>query len=74
MNTLNTRVIPRNAVVWLAGLIGLAAAHYVRAQEPVVVQDPGLSVVQARDFGVMGTTKEVGIRLARLIAHRLEHA
>ena len=24
------------AVVWLAGLIGLAAAHYVRAQEPVV--------------------------------------
>ena len=35
---------------------------------------PGLSVVQARDFGVMGTAKEVGIRLARLIAHRLEHA
>ena len=35
---------------------------------------PGLSVVQARDLGVMGTAKEVGIRLARLIAHRLEHA
>jgi lipoyl(octanoyl) transferase len=35
---------------------------------------PGLSVVQARDFGVMGTAKEVGIRLARLMAHRLEHA
>ena len=35
---------------------------------------PGLSVVQARDFGVIGTTKEVGIRLARLIAQRLEHA
>jgi len=35
---------------------------------------PGLSVVQARDFGVLGTAKEVGIRLARLIAHRLEHA
>lgn len=35
---------------------------------------PGLSVVQARDFGVMGTAKEVGIRLARLMAQRLEHA
>lgn len=35
---------------------------------------PGLSVVQARDFGVTGTAKEVGIRLARLIAQRLEHA
>ncbi|MGH8708167.1 MAG: lipoyl(octanoyl) transferase LipB [Burkholderiales bacterium] len=35
---------------------------------------PGLSVVQARDFGVIGTAKEVGIRLARLIAQRLEHA
>ncbi len=35
---------------------------------------PGLSVVQARDFGVLGTAKEVGIRLARLIAQRLEHA
>ena len=35
---------------------------------------PGLSVVQARDFGVMGSAKEVGIRLARLLAQRLEHA
>jgi len=35
---------------------------------------PGLSVVQARDFGVLGSAKEVGIRLARLIAQRLEHA
>lgn len=35
---------------------------------------PGLSVVQARDFGVIGTAKEVGIRLARLMAQRLEHA
>jgi hypothetical protein len=34
VNKLN--VIPLRAVVWLAGLIGLAAAHYVRAQEPVV--------------------------------------
>src|SRR5688572_7745373 len=33
---MNVRVISRNAVVWLAGLVGLAAAHYVRAQEPVV--------------------------------------
>jgi hypothetical protein len=36
VNELNTRFVSRNAVVWLAGLIGLAAAHYVRAQEPVV--------------------------------------
>jgi hypothetical protein len=36
VNKLNTGVISRNAVVWLAGLVGLAAAHYVRAQEPVV--------------------------------------
>ena len=34
MDKLN--VISLRAVVWLAGLIGLAAAHYVRAQEPVV--------------------------------------
>src|SRR5688572_8559724 len=33
---MNVRVISRHAVVWLAGLVGLAAAHYVRAQEPVV--------------------------------------
>ena len=37
---MNAGIISRNsalrAVVWLAGLIGLAAAHYVRAQEPVV--------------------------------------
>lgn len=32
---------------------------------------PGLKVVQARDFGVTGTAKEVGIRLARLLASRL---
>jgi lipoyl(octanoyl) transferase len=32
---------------------------------------PGLSVVQARDFGVTGTAKDVGIRLARLVAQRL---
>jgi hypothetical protein len=41
VNKLNTRVVsPKvislRAVIWLAGLIGLAAAHYVRAQEPVV--------------------------------------
>ena len=33
---MNARVISRNAVFWLAGLVGLAAAQYVRAQEPVV--------------------------------------
>jgi lipoyl(octanoyl) transferase len=32
---------------------------------------PGLSVVQARDFGVTGTAKDVGIRLARLMVQRL---
>jgi len=32
---MNARVLSRNAIVWLAALIGLAAAHYVRAQEPV---------------------------------------
>jgi hypothetical protein len=38
MNTrvISPRVISLRAVIWLAGLIGLAAAHYVRAQEPVV--------------------------------------
>jgi hypothetical protein len=36
INKLNARAISRHAVLWLAGLIGLAAAHYVRAQEPVV--------------------------------------
>lgn len=33
---MNTAVKSRNLVVWLAALIGLAAAHYARAQEPVV--------------------------------------
>jgi hypothetical protein len=33
---MNARLISRNAVVWLAGLVGLATTHYVRAQEPVV--------------------------------------
>ena len=28
-------IVSRNLVVWLAGLIGLAAAHYVRAEDPV---------------------------------------
>jgi hypothetical protein len=33
---MNVQVFSRNAVVWLAALIGLAAGHYARAQEPVV--------------------------------------
>jgi len=33
---MNVQVLSRNAVLWLAGLLGLAAAHYARAQEPVV--------------------------------------
>jgi hypothetical protein len=32
---MNARVISRNAIVALAALVGLAAAYYVRAQEPV---------------------------------------
>jgi hypothetical protein len=32
---MNARVLSRNAIVALAALIGLAAAYYVRAQEPV---------------------------------------
>jgi lipoyl(octanoyl) transferase len=35
---------------------------------------PGLSVAQAKQFGVKGTAKEIGIRLARIIVHRLEDA
>ena len=35
---------------------------------------PGLRVAQARDFGVEGGAKEVGLRLARLLVERLEHA
>jgi Family of unknown function (DUF6600) len=33
---MNVQVLSRNGVAWLAALIGLAAAHYARAQEPVV--------------------------------------
>lgn len=36
MSFMNARVLSRTAMVWLAALIGLAAANYVRAQEPVV--------------------------------------
>ena len=35
---------------------------------------PGLAVTQARDFGIQGSAKDVGLRLARLLADRLEHA
>ena len=35
---------------------------------------PGLRVTQARDLGVEGSAKDVGLRLARLLAARLEHA
>lgn len=35
---------------------------------------PGLSVAQAKQFGVKGTAKEIGIRLAWLLVHRLEDA
>jgi hypothetical protein len=33
---MNVQVVSRNVVAWLAVLLGLAAAHYARAQEPVV--------------------------------------
>jgi len=32
---MNVQVVKRNGVVWLAALLGLAAAHFARAQEPV---------------------------------------
>jgi lipoyl(octanoyl) transferase len=35
---------------------------------------PGLKVIQARDLGVAGTAQELGVRLARLLEHRLDHA
>jgi lipoyl(octanoyl) transferase len=35
---------------------------------------PGLNVAQAKQFGIKGTAKEIGIRLARVLVHRLEHA
>ncbi len=35
---------------------------------------PGLSVAQAKQFGIKGTAKEIGVRLARIIIHRLEDA
>jgi hypothetical protein len=33
---MSVQAVSRNVVVWLAALIGLATAHYARAQEPVV--------------------------------------
>jgi lipoyl(octanoyl) transferase len=35
---------------------------------------PGLRVAQARDFGIEGSAQDAGLRLARLLADRLEHA
>jgi lipoyl(octanoyl) transferase len=35
---------------------------------------PGLNVTQARQFGIKGSAKEIGIRLGRILVHRLEHA
>ncbi|HEX7249036.1 MAG TPA: lipoyl(octanoyl) transferase LipB, partial [Burkholderiales bacterium] len=35
---------------------------------------PGLNVTQARQFGVKGSAKEIGMRLGRILVHRLEHA
>lgn len=35
---------------------------------------PGLSVVQAKQFGIQGTAKELGNRLAQLLAQRLDDA
>jgi len=35
---------------------------------------PGLGVVQAKQFGVQGTAKELGSRLAQLLAQRLDDA
>jgi lipoyl(octanoyl) transferase len=35
---------------------------------------PGLQVVQAKDFGIPGSAQILGLRLARLLEHRLDHA
>lgn len=35
---------------------------------------PGLNVSQAKQFGIKGTAKEIGIRLAWVLVHRLEDA
>lgn len=35
---------------------------------------PGLNVTQAKQFGVKGSAKEIGMRLGRILVHRLEHA
>ena len=35
---------------------------------------PGLSVVQARDFGIRGSAQELGLRLAHLLEEGLERA
>jgi lipoyl(octanoyl) transferase len=35
---------------------------------------PGLNVTQAKQFGVKGSAKEIGLRLGRILVHRLEHA
>lgn len=35
---------------------------------------PGLQVVQAKDFGIPGSAQDVGMRLARLLEQRIEHA
>jgi lipoyl(octanoyl) transferase len=35
---------------------------------------PGLNVTQAKEFGVKGSAKEIGMRLGRILVHRLEHA
>lgn len=35
---------------------------------------PGLNVTQAKEFGIKGSAKEIGMRLGRILVHRLEHA
>lgn len=35
---------------------------------------PGLQVVQAKELGIAGSAQDVGLRLARLLEQRLEHA
>jgi lipoyl(octanoyl) transferase len=35
---------------------------------------PGLQVVQAKDFGVRGSAQNLGLRLARLLEQRFDHA
>ena len=56
---------------------GIKVKEFLRLLEQCAIDPcgyPGLRVAQARDFGIEGSAREVGLRLARLVAEGLEHA